>query len=322
MNEMNEMQYWSENVLRFVGPRGPYPHEYAGVTLAFTWVRKWVENYKDMVKNLIIDPHENWLANEDDESRQRPYFNLILHVWYQPHGYAGDGDLLTKLYRALDTPDLDSGGEPMNPWVFSRWDAYVASRPEVLAIQSRKEYVVNMAQFCANKGMTSWLDVGCGTGEFTKQVIMEQGDRIDRVCGIDNDSMSIGIARHRTGFTHSVELVKYEEMNILTTLPKEEYDAIYCTGLFDYLNDETAIKTLKRFLTLKPRCIMIGNMQQTPDTTAIMECFGWKLINRDVFDLVVLAQEVLPGVHCGVETDRTGIQHFLTMHVDKIGRNE
>jgi len=318
---MNEMKEWSQRVLNVVGPRGPYPHEYAAVTLAFSWVRRWVEHYKGMIEELILKPHEQWVDTHahHGDSHGRPFFNILLHIWYEPRGYAGDGDLLTKLYRMLDTPDQDNHGEPVNPWVFSRWDAYIASRPEVLAIQSRKEYTGNMAQFCADLGMTSWLDVGCGTGEFTKQVVMEQGDRIDRVCGIDSDSMSIEIARRR--MASKTELVDYQEMNVLTQLPQGEYDALYCTGLFDYLDDDLFIKTAKRFLTLKPRCIMIGNIRQTPDTKSFMDCLGWEIFDRSRFDLVALAQQALPGVCCEVDTDRTGLQHFLRMHVDKIGRD-
>lgn len=310
---MIEMKNWVERVLKVVGPRGPYPHEYAATILAFSWLRKHVTNYKVLVKEMVIDRHEDYLAKEDPPVR--PYFNLLLHIWYQPSGYAGDGDLLTKLYRALDTPDLDNGGGPLNPWVFNRWDSFIASRPEVLAIQSRKDYVSAMAQFCADKGMTSWLDVACGLGEFTKQVVMEQGDRIDTVTGIDNDPMSVSIAQHR----NSAGLVAYQEMNALTRLPEGQYDAIYCTGLFDYLNDETAVKTLKRFLTLKPRCIMIGNIQQGPGTKALMDCFGWGIFDRTGFDLVSLAQQAIPGAQCEINTDRTGMQHFLRIHVSQEG---
>ncbi len=320
MTDVIAMKNWSERVLRVVGPRGPYPHEYPATALALIWLRRRVANYKAVVKELLIDPHEAWqkipvLPAQDIETR--PYFNFLLHIWYQPRGYAGDGDLLTKFYRALDTPDLDLGGGPMNPWVFSRWDSFIASRPEVLAISARKDYVVTMAQFCADLGMTSWLDVACGTGEFTKQVIMEQGDRIDRVCGIDNDPMSIDIAQRR--MASKTGLVDYQEMNILTDLPKEEYDVVYCTGLFDYLDDDLFIKTAKRFLTLKPRCIMIGNIQQTADTKAIMECFGWEICDRSAFDLISLAGQILPGAPCDIETDRTGLQHFLRINVDKEG---
>jgi SAM-dependent methyltransferase len=310
---MIEMKNWVERVLTVVGPRGPYPHEYAATILAFSWLRKYVTNYKELVKELIIDRHEDYLAKEDPPAR--PYFNLILHIWYQPYGYAGDGDLLTKMYRALDTPDLDNGGEPLNPWVFSRWDSFIASRPEALAIQSRSGYVSSMAQFCAEKGMTSWLDVACGLGEFTKQVVTEQGDRIDRVTGLDNDPMSVDIAQKR----NSAGLVNFQQMNALTDLPDGQYDAIYCTGLFDYLTDAQFVRLGKRFLTLKPRCIMIGNIQQGEATKALMDCLGWELFDRTRFDLVALGQQIVPGQRCEVSTDRTGMQHYLRIDVSQEG---
>lgn len=310
------MKNWVERVLTVVGPRGPYPHEYAATILAFSWLRKHVTNYKELVKELIIDRHEDWLANQaGDGFEQRGYFNLILHIWHQPFGYAGDGDLLTKLYRALDTPTFDNGGEPLNPWVFSRWDSFIASRPETLAIQSRKDYVSSMAQFCAEKGMTSWLDVACGLGEFTKQVCMEQGDRIQNILGVDNDGMSIDIAQRR----NAAGLVSYTQMNVLKQLPIGEFEAIYCTGLFDYLTDAQFVKLGKRFLTLKPRCVMIGNIQQGEATKALMDCLGWELFDRTRFDLISLGQQIVPGQQVEVTTDRTGMQHFLRLHVSQEG---
>jgi hypothetical protein len=129
--------------------------------------------------------------------------------------------------------------------------------------------------------------------------------------------MSIEIAKRR----NSARLVQYEEMNVLTTLPEGEYDAIYCTGLFDYLNDKQFVKLAKRFLTLKPRCIMIGNIQQTADTKAMLECLGWALFDRSRFDLISLGQQVISGANSDVETDRTGLQHFLRIDVDQEGQD-
>lgn len=308
---MNEMKDWSERVLRVVGPRGPYPHEYAALDLAFSWVRKWVPNYKAVIQELIIEPHERWKKLTDARPGDvRPNFDLILHIWYQPRGYAGDGDLLSKLYRCLDTPSHDANGEACNPWSFSRWDSYIASRPETLAIQSRKEYLSNLVAFCAEKGCTSFLDVACGVGEFTKQVYMEQGDRIKKVLGVDNDGMSINIAQNRNSGQGQIGFL---EMNVLKKLPTEHapFDIIYSAGLFDYLSDDMFVALGKKLLTLNPRYVMIGNIGQSFPTKDMMSCLGWDLFDRSRFDLLSLGEQIAPGKDSSVETDRTGLQHFL-----------
>jgi extracellular factor (EF) 3-hydroxypalmitic acid methyl ester biosynthesis protein len=307
---MNEMKDWSERVLRVVGPRGPYPHEYAAVSLATSWVRKWVPDYRALFRTVVIEPHEHWKKFSGLATDVRPNFDLLLHIWYQPRGYAGDGDLLTKLYRCLDTPSHDANGEACNPWSFSRWDSYIASRPETLAIQSRKEYLSTMASFCAEKGCTSFLDVACGVGEFTKQVYMEQGDRIRKVCGIDNDDMSITVAKNRNSGQGQISFL---EMNVLKKLPTDRgpFDIIYSAGMFDYLNDNMFVMFGKKLLTLRPRYVIIGNIGQSHPTKDFMSCCGWDLFDRGRFDLLALGDQIAPGKGSSVETDRTGLQHFL-----------
>lgn len=304
---MFEMKDWSERVLASVGPQGPHPQEYAGTALAFSWIRKYDKNYLQTVQRLVIDPHEAWLNADPDHLNYGMYFNLLLHIWYQPRGYAGDGDLLTKLYRSLDSAGADC------PWVFNRWDSYIASRPEVLALQSRPEYLSMMASFAAEHGCTSFLDVGCGVGEFTRQVYQEQGDRITSLMGIDNDDMSISIARKGNRSTG----IDFVNMNVLETLPEGTFDVVWCVGLCDYLSHNMFVKFGRRLLTLQPKFVIIGNIGQSHPTKEMMSCLKWDLFDRSRFDLLALGEEITCGnaYEVEVETDRTGLQHFLRIRL-------
>jgi SAM-dependent methyltransferase len=308
--QMIEMRDWTKRVLETVGARGPYPQEYAAVSLACSWVRQHVPDYKAVLREMVIEPHEAWVKTHPEV---KPYFNLILHMYHQPRGYAGDGDLLTKLYRTLDSIGDDC------QWSFSRWDSFIASKPETLALQSRPEYLSRIAQFAAEKGCVSFLDVACGIGEFTKQVLMEQGDQIRYLVGIDNDPMSIQIARQR----NSAGMIEFCEMNVLKELPDDRddnvFDLIWCAGLFDYLGDEMFVRMGRRLLTLQPKFVIIGNIGQSHPTKEFMSCFNWDLFDRSRFDLLELGERVTEGkaYEVCVDTDRTGLQHFLRIRMHK-----
>jgi hypothetical protein len=103
--------------------------------------------------------------------------------------------------------------------------------------------------------------------------------------------------------------------NVLRFKPNRTYGFVWCSGLFDYLNDKTAVFLLKRFSEmLEPGgTLAFGNFGQENGSRSYMEIVGrWFLIYRSPLDLMRLAGAAgfLPR-KTRVCTDATGLNNFL-----------
>jgi hypothetical protein len=68
---------------------------------------------------------------------------------------------------------------------------------------------------------------------------------------------------------------------------------------------------LDRIRIFKPKYIMIGNIEQSIPTKALMGIMDWHLFDRSRWDLLELTMNKFPGAKVEVQTDITGHQHFL-----------
>ena len=94
----------------------------------------------------------------------------------------------------------------------------------------------------------------------------------------------------------------------------ERYDLIYCSGLYDYLNDEVC-ETLNSYLyeRLSPGgALIVTNFDPYNPIRQIMEhIFDWFLIHRDGKQLGALAPKQASPDDCKVTADPTGCNVFL-----------
>jgi extracellular factor (EF) 3-hydroxypalmitic acid methyl ester biosynthesis protein len=98
-------------------------------------------------------------------------------------------------------------------------------------------------------------------------------------------------------------------------LPENEgYDLIYCSGLYDYLNDRV-VKALNSHLyaQLRPGGLLaVGNFAPNMPVRNFIEHFlEWFLIYRDAAQLAALAPEQAPPSSCRVVAEPTSTNLFL-----------
>jgi SAM-dependent methyltransferase len=103
--------------------------------------------------------------------------------------------------------------------------------------------------------------------------------------------------------------------NVLRFKPTRTYGFVWCSGLFDYLNDKTAVYLLKRFndMLAPGGTVAFGNFGEENGSRSYMEIVGrWFLIYRSPMDLMRLAGAAgfLPR-KTRVCTDATGLNNFL-----------
>ena len=95
---------------------------------------------------------------------------------------------------------------------------------------------------------------------------------------------------------------------------EQPYDLIYCSGLYDYLNDRV-IKALNTYFydRLAPGGLLtVGNFApNTPVRNFIEHFLEWFLIYRDAKELMALAPEQACPADCKIVAEPTGTNIFL-----------
>ena len=291
---MNEV--WCRKILGHVAYNGPMPKDYTAVGLAFHWVYHHVVDAPGWYEEFVIRPHKAHIANRGklDIGATRPADDGRTQSWDKPRGFSGDGDLLQKLY------DCHGQGDR----VMSLWDHYLAARPETLSLQHRRQMFEENLETFINKGARSLIDLGSGNGSYADhalhRLLQRTGD--GRVVGIDSDMLPAYPWGRRPLFIRG---------NVLRDLPDSQFDIVYSGGLFDYFNDKVFIHMLGKIQALKPKFVMIGNIEQSVQTKAMMGCMNWELFDRSRWDLLQLTINTFAGCDVDVITDLTGHQHFL-----------
>jgi SAM-dependent methyltransferase len=286
---------WCRDVIDDLPGSGPLPRQYAAVKIALHWVYNNLQNPQEWFEQCVLRPHRVYLRTrkmEDDKKR----YDLMPHIWNKPRGYHGDGDLLQKMYDCMELSEYES------VLTKSLWDHYLTAQPEMLSLHFRRKMFEEHLEQFIDKGARSLVDLGCGNGNFARHAF----DRFQRICinghvlGLDNDTKPIGEER-----------LQFARENVLHYVPERQFDVVYSGGLFDYFNDKVFRRVLRRILMFQPRFIMIGNIEQSPETKSLLGCMGWKLFDRTRWDLLQLTVGIFEPEQVEVLTDFTGHQHFL-----------
>lgn len=223
----------------------------------------------------------------------------------QPQGYAGDYLTLDWLYQ--------------QPYEGTRhddlWNRFCYRQQASRAVRSRIDIVRDLILSTVQgaSGPVHMLDVASGPGRIERTVIDKLGAphhpvHIDLV---DADADAVEYARalladevppgYRFTFHHR---------NAFRFEPAHAYDAIWCCGLFDYLEHRLAVRLMRKFYNwLKPGgTMLVGNFARECATQWIMEgLYGWELIYRTNDECLQLAYEAgIPADQITLERDVTG----------------
>lgn len=220
----------------------------------------------------------------------------------RPHGYAGDFELIDRIYRYWTSPDP----------ALARWDAYAHARPACQSVRNRKRYFIEtMRALYRERGELSILDVGSGPGRDVRELLEAEpvGIRVD--C-LDQDARAIAHARRVIG-EHAAQ-VDFIQANALRFVAGERYDVVWSAGLFDYLSDRLFVRLLTRLLKMaRPDGeVIVGNFSLNNPSRPYMEFGHWCLNHRSARTLTDLA--IRAGANpdqVRVEQEPEGINLFL-----------
>ena len=223
----------------------------------------------------------------------------------KPHGYAGDFEMIERIYNSNATK-ADR---------VKTWDTFFHLSDGARAVRNRAAV---LKAIIAEREPSSILSVGCGPA-LDIAGALDACSSVIQIDLLDNDAAAIARARVNLASLAAAQGIDlcFLHRNALRLRADRHYDLIWCSGLFDYLNDRTAVHLLKRFrMALLPGGMMcIGNFGPDNPSRAYMEVVGeWFLIHRSAERLERLAMESgLKSVR--VLSEESGLNLFLTGEV-------
>jgi extracellular factor (EF) 3-hydroxypalmitic acid methyl ester biosynthesis protein len=249
---------------------------------------------------------------------------FVHRTYTKPLGYAGDYEMVNMILR-----DSIEG-----PNTYARIvNAFVLAREPAEAHRNRIDFLVDLLRKEAAKAAAAGrkfrvLNIGCGPARETERFIREYDEcRRAEFTLLDFNDETLEYARKRLN-TACVESGRWPELRFMHKSihdllresasgkkPAEQWDLVFCAGLFDYLSDRICARLLKLFhaWTVDGGRVAATNVHARNPIRLFMEhILEWYLIYRDEksFEALVPA-EWRPQI----STDTTGVNVYLV--VDK-----
>ncbi len=254
----------------------------------------------------------------------------FMHRTYsKPLGYAGDYEMMSMVVR--------NGFEGKSLYA-KLVNSYLLAQPPCEAVRNRVDYleerIVRETSRMARGGkVANIFCVACGPAWEAVNFIskhsladMSKFHLLDfNAETLDYTTKKMNEIKRLHNRTTDVELVKNSVHNLLranskATPPEPKYDLIYCSGLYDYLNDRVC-QSLNDHLynLLKPGGLMVvGNFAPfTPGQNLMEHLMDWFLIYRDSRQLSALVPERAVADNSAVFAEISGSNIFLEVRKPK-----
>jgi extracellular factor (EF) 3-hydroxypalmitic acid methyl ester biosynthesis protein len=260
---------------------------------------------------------------------QRQLHSLLLcspflyRTYSKPLGFAGDYEMMNMIVRN------QSEGQSLYAKVIN---SYLLSQVAPQAVRNRVGFLQDRilsetSRVARAGGVANIFCIACGPAWEARNFVAESplADRARfRLLDFNEETLEHARVKMEEASRHNhrkttVEVVKNSVQNLLkagrrTNSPSGGYDLIYCSGLYDYLN-EHVIKALNSYLynLLQPGgLLVVGNFAVGTPVRNFMEHFAeWFLIYRSSQELAALGPTQVPLQECRVVSELTGANLFL-----------
>lgn len=295
--------------------------------------------YLDLIGTLPMDEfydafqtqlaHINELSIQTAENRSTimsdffkttaPFFDLSdlgTRARDKPLGYAGDYLTIDFIYQQRCI-SAESGAK----WdeLFHRFDA-----PQ--AVRNRKAYfIATINKLVEEKpGNISILNLASGPCRDVAECLESlngNAERIEFHC-IDIDREAIKYAEKMVEPYANHAKIVFERQNIFRFKASRKYDLVWSGGLFDYLEDNTAVDVIRRMwdCTNDAGKMIVGNFHPSNTSRNYMEwCGQWFLIHRSDEELTNLFIKAgIPPTVVSIEREPIGACIFGVASKTKI----
>lgn len=241
------------------------------------------QDWQSFVQSCLLHPLKE-LVHTDPFTRRS---------FEKPRGYPGDAVLLDMIYFPEKT---DINGEPEKGKKIFK---YTTNAPACKAVRYRKGYLAEIIDETAERvAKAKIMSVACGHLREAEISSAVKNNSIGVLIALDYDQESL--KQIYASHARDGSCVKPLHMSIQDLLQgkasfADKYDLIYCAGLYDYLNQNTAKKlTSLLFNMLQPEgLLLVANFLPGIKDIGYMETYmGWNLIYRDELQLLDVAREL------------------------------
>lgn len=216
---------------------------------------------------LMQDPLTNWSATK-------------------PRGYSGDASLLDIYYKHASMDDLLADCSALGRQIYD----YTSEVPASEAGRERCRILARTVDETAERTVEPAEIFAVAAGHLREAEICTSlpAGRIKRWVALDQDPVSIEVMTARP----SNGVVQPLNGSVLGLLRRSydlgTFDLVYASGLYDYLQDKTAVKLLQRLVEMvRPGgSLLFANFSDEITSDGYMETFmDWPLILRSEADM-------------------------------------
>lgn len=277
---------------RLVSKGGPGPEDYPALN-------DWFQRVQNCSRSEEFTPTDRLRLFEAFGEAMSPA-TLQGMGYHRPHGYAGDFEVIDKIYVRHHSP---------NPR-FIRWDAYFHSQAPSRAVRNRKTYFHSLLdQHYARRHPLRVLKLASGSGRSMFEWLSAHPDAdVSFSCvDLDPDAIMYAAALNQ----EFASKVNFEQKNVIRYRPPIQFDLIWSAGLFDYFSDKVFQAVLRRLLpaVADQGELVIGNFAPR-GRHPYMDFGGWALHYRSAQELASLAQGCgvpAEAIHIGAEPEAVNL---------------
>ncbi len=237
----------------------------------------------------------------------RPLLNMdsmIGHTFLKPHGYAGDFELIYKIYTEWKSDDPDQ----------YKWDELYHSTETVKAIKARQAYFVNQTsqKYSENKPL-SVLNLGSGAcidllAFFNKN---PRSPVVFDCVEMDEKAIEFG----SSVCDNYIDSISFNNQNVFLFKSAKKYDLIWSAGLFEYFSDKLFISLIRKYFKLLNTGgeFIIANFSENNSSKALLDLMcRWEIEHRSEEKLLELATDAgIPKGNIEIKLQKAGFNLFL-----------
>jgi extracellular factor (EF) 3-hydroxypalmitic acid methyl ester biosynthesis protein len=250
---------------------------------------------------------------------------FLYRCFRKPLGYAGDYEMVNMMMR-----DPYEGSSLFAKVV----NAWFLSQPPVQAHRNRIKYlqerILDVVLRTKSRGRPARiLSLGCGPAHEVQAFLSKKefsGQATFTLIDFDQETLehvsaTLAELQSQFGRTASVEVIKKSVNQLLkdaarsvSRSPEQQYDLIYCAGLYDYLTDAICKRVSSLLYDwLGPGGLVIAtNVDPSNPRQLTMEMMAeWHLVSRDGAQMNALKPDRAANEHCVVKSDLTGVNIYL-----------
>ena len=257
---------------------GPEEMDYALLVSAFSRLHSAGFVVEDGLSRPAIELGPIYAFLETNKDVFRSTSTLQGFCYSKPHGYAGDFEIIEKIYRETVSRSAK----------YERWDRFFHQGAPAKAVRNRASLLGNILDQISPGTM---LSVGCGPALDIVGAFANRSHRT-KIDFLDNDLNALRRAQANIGNAGLVQSDKYILKNALRFRPEGLYDLVWCSGLFDYLNSKTARYLLRRMraMTVAGGMVAVGNFSTANPCRGYLEVVGnWYLRHRSQDEMLQFA---------------------------------